>query len=273
MRRLLIHADDLGLTAGVTKGIAEAMTQGVVTGTSAMVCSPQQRQLVAAAAPELRGRIGLHLQLTDGRPVMDPSRIPSLVDREGRFPAHRSQLTNPDPDEVLLEWRAQWQWLQELGISPAHIDTHHHVHAAPAVLEAYVQLAKEHQVRARVIPEGIGGNPREVRQRLRAAGVVCADFFTCIWTGRTPNLDSFTRALRVFAHLGGESCSLEIGCHPGYSDEELNGLSKYSSLREQELNVLCKPEMVTCIDEVGWTLCRTAEYTEDNLHSLINSSI
>lgn len=254
MRRLLIHADDLGLTAGVTRGIVEAGTRGVVTGSSAMVCNPQQRHLVSQAVPRLQGRIGLHLQLTDGRPISDPALIPTLVDCDGNFPAHRGQIGNINPAEVLLEWKAQWQALAQLGVVPSHIDTHHDVHTVPAALEAYIQLAQELNIPARVLPQGVGGNSAEVKRRLRAAGVICTDFFVCIWSGKSPNVESLIRALRVFEHLGGENCSLEIGCHPGYSDEALAGLSRYSGFREEELAILLKPETATYIRQAGWTL-------------------
>jgi chitin disaccharide deacetylase len=259
MRRLLIHADDLGLTAGVTRGIVEAGTRGVVTGSSAMVCSPQQRHHLSQAVPPLQDRIGLHLQLTSGEPVSDPALIPTLVDRNGKFPAHRSQIGNINTAEVLLEWRAQAHSLAQLGVTPSHIDTHHHVHTAPAALEAYIRLAQELNVPARVLPEGVGGSPAEVRRRLRAAGVICADFFVCIWSGKSPNIESLIRALRVFAHLGGERCSLEIGCHPGYSDEELAGLSRYSGAREEELAILLNPGTAARIKQAGWTLLAAAD--------------
>lgn len=259
MRRLLIHADDLGLTAGVTRGIVEAGTRGVVTGSSAMVCSPQGRHLVLQAVPRLQGRIGLHLQLTDGRPISDPSLIPTLVDCDGKFPAHRSQIGNINPVEVLLEWRAQSQALTQLGIAPSHIDTHHDVHTVPAALEAYIQLAQELNIPARMLPQGVGGNYTEVRRRLRTAGVICTDFFVCIWSGKSPNTESLIRALRVFERLGGESCSLEIGCHPGYSDEELAGVSRYSEFREEELAILLNPETATYIKQAGWVLLTAAD--------------
>jgi chitin disaccharide deacetylase len=259
MRRLLIHADDLGFTAGVTRGIVEAGTRGVVTGSSAMVCSPQQRHLVSQAVPQLQGRIGLHLQLTGGRPVSDPALIPTLVDCDGNFPAHRSQIGDINPAEVLIEWRAQLQALVQLGVTPSHIDTHHHVHTVPAALDAYIRLAQELKVPARVLPEGVGGSPAEVRKRLRAAGVICTDFFVCIWSGKSPNTESLIRALRVFAHLGGERCSLEIGCHPGYSDEELAALSRYSGPREEELAILLNPETAARVKQAGWTLLTAAD--------------
>jgi chitin disaccharide deacetylase len=259
MRRLLIHADDFGLTAGVTRGITETATKGIVGATSAMVCLPEHRRRVAESCNRLQGRIGLHLQLTGGRPLSDPARIPSLVDVCGRFASHRNQLGKLNSAEVLAEWEAQWQALCDLGIEPSHIDTHHHVHAVPAALEAYVQLAAEKQVQARVLPEGVGGNPRHVKEKLRAAGVPCTDRFACVWTAKGVHLQALERALRVYASLDGEDACLEIGCHPGYADLELADASNYSSARETELVILCDPACRESVSQTGWTLVRLPE--------------
>jgi len=107
MTLLLIHADDFGLTEGVTRGILRAMQEGVVTATSAMVCDPLHFARVQAHCSGLGGRIGLHLQLTDSRPVLAAAEVPGLVDENGCFARHRDQLEAINPDELFMEWRAQ----------------------------------------------------------------------------------------------------------------------------------------------------------------------
>jgi len=82
-RVLIVNADDLGLTDGVTEGIVQAWRDGVVTSASAMINMEGAAERVAAvhrAHPELP--IGLHVNITAGRPVLPPERVPTLVDRD-----------------------------------------------------------------------------------------------------------------------------------------------------------------------------------------------
>src|SRR3989338_75698 len=84
-RRLVVNADDLGLSRAVNAGIAEAHRRGIVTSTSCLVVGPAWEEAVQV----LRGLpalgVGVHLAWVEGRPVNDPARVPSLVDRNGRF--------------------------------------------------------------------------------------------------------------------------------------------------------------------------------------------
>ena len=86
VRRLIVNADDFGLTAGVNEGIQDAVEAGVVTSTTMMVNTPGFGDAVRRAAG-LRDRlsVGLHFNLTTGAPVAPASEVPSLVDGAGRF--------------------------------------------------------------------------------------------------------------------------------------------------------------------------------------------
>src|SRR5215468_1191072 len=85
MRNLIVNADDLGWTAGVNRGIAEAHRNGIVTSTSLLAngCAFSDGVKAAAELPGLG--IGVHLNLTDGAPSAPPSQVPSLLDENGRF--------------------------------------------------------------------------------------------------------------------------------------------------------------------------------------------
>src|ERR1700745_1966878 len=107
MRSLRIHADDFGLSPGVVSGTVQSMNDGIVTGTSAMVCSPECRERVRLFARLVKPRVGLHLQLTDGTPLSETRKIPALVDDSGKFPRRREGLARLEAEQVLLEWRAQ----------------------------------------------------------------------------------------------------------------------------------------------------------------------
>ena len=104
MRRLFVNADDFGLTEGVSRGILEAMAAGVVGGTTAMVCAADGPERLARLGSGIAGRVGLHLQLTGGRPCLPPEEIPSLVTEEGLFPRKKVAVANVDPDAVRREF-------------------------------------------------------------------------------------------------------------------------------------------------------------------------
>ncbi|MEK7864113.1 MAG: ChbG/HpnK family deacetylase, partial [Chloroflexota bacterium] len=82
---LVVTADDLGLTAGVTRGVLEAHRNGVVRSTSLLVTFPASEEGAALARLEHDLEVGLHFDLVGGRPSSDPATIPTLCDAEGRF--------------------------------------------------------------------------------------------------------------------------------------------------------------------------------------------
>jgi predicted glycoside hydrolase/deacetylase ChbG (UPF0249 family) len=252
MRSLLIHADDFGLSEGVSAGIMQAISAGAVTATSAMICSPEHRARVARLAPALPGRVGLHLQLTDGIPVSDPALIPTLVDGTGRFPRRREQLGAMDSAEVLIEWRAQLQAIRQAGIEPSHVDTHHSVHALPPLADVYLAFAQEAGVPAR------GGNT-EFSRWMRTRGAWCADAYVCFSTGTSVTLSALHRILRVMAAVTPPEASIEIGCHPAIVDEGLDKQSRYVEPRGQELSALTDPGLREKIDSLGYRLITPAE--------------
>ncbi|MGB8007293.1 MAG: ChbG/HpnK family deacetylase, partial [Terriglobales bacterium] len=86
MGRLIVNADDFGLTSGVNRAIVELHAAGLVTSTSLMARAGATDEAIemACATPSLG--VGCHIVLVDGEPVLPPERIPSLVDaRTGQF--------------------------------------------------------------------------------------------------------------------------------------------------------------------------------------------
>jgi len=241
MKMLLINADDFGMTESVTSGISESMLRGAVTTTSAMACVPGSLERVAAHAAGLQGRIGLHLQLTDGVPCRGD--VPSLVDEEGQFPRAWWSIRNPAAEEIRREWHAQMERMLSFGVQPSHIDTHHSVHRIPEVFEVYAEMAAEYGLPARTLT---AAHTIELRRR----GVPCTDALESGWYGEgiTPE-GLVARVERAFAVSG--RGSVELMCHPGYSDEELGRSSTYVEERQRELGVLCDPELPKLLERAG----------------------
>jgi predicted glycoside hydrolase/deacetylase ChbG (UPF0249 family) len=252
MTLLLIHADDFGLTEGVTKGILRAMEEGIVTAASAMVCDPLHFQRVKEHCSGLEGRIGLHLQLTDGCPVLPPSEVPSLVNESGCFSRHRDHVGTIHPDELFMEWRAQLTRFRTLGFEPSHLDTHHSVHVLPAVLELYKQLARETDLPVR-------GSEHGLNSELRRSGFMVATRYAFLTETLYRSPVALRRALAAYRRLDlRDGDSLEIGCHPGFVDTELATASRYVAPRAVELELLCSAELRQYLHELGYELAQPA---------------
>jgi len=249
MKRLRLNADDFGLSPGVSEGIVDAMLRGVVGTTSALLGSDGCSSNIVRFAPAIPGRIGLHLQLTNGRPCLPLAEVPSLVDDAGWFPPRRSALRQPRPEEIAREWRAQFDALHALGIEPTHVDSHHDVHLVPAVFDVYVEFAREHGLLAR------GGSPR-ARNLLRARGVRCADHFTARFEAPRTGAGDLLAILQETGRIMADGESLELMCHPGRPDDTLAETSRYVVERRQELETLLEPDLGRRIAAVGFQLIR-----------------
>ncbi|HMK21296.1 MAG TPA: ChbG/HpnK family deacetylase, partial [Terriglobales bacterium] len=115
MRRLIVNADDFGLTPGVNRAIAEAHQRGIVTSATLMANSESFDDAIRMAKASPHWSIGCHVVLLDGSPLMDPDRLGSLVRRKnGRSfrdgiggLAVRALTGWIDSDEVQAEVTAQ----------------------------------------------------------------------------------------------------------------------------------------------------------------------
>jgi len=243
-RAVRFNADDFGLTDGICRGIIDAVNHGVVGTTSAMVCVSGAAERVGAHAAELRGRIGVHLQLTGGAPISDPRDVASLVRDDGRFPRRREGIGAIDAEELLDEWTRQFETLRSWGIEPTHIDTHHHVHTQPQVLPVYRELARRLGLPAR----GWGAVGSAF---LRGAGVDCEDHCVTDWFGEDLTRERLLALVAGALEATPEGGSVEVACHPGHADEELAAVSSYVGERQVELGVLRSPELAADLAALG----------------------
>jgi chitin disaccharide deacetylase len=244
MNQLIINADDFGLTDGVCRGIVQAIDQGLVSSCTAMVCMPGATERIARWAPRIAGKIGLHLQLTgDCRPCLPPEQIPSLLAPNGLFP-RRPEDVVADPLEAAREWRAQVVRLRDLGVEPNHLDSHHHIHQRPELLPVYVDLASELGLPVRNLKKPLA-------KILDLRGVKHPA--TCItdWFGENTDLENIIACLKTAYEKVGTNQLVELMCHPGYEDQELQNISSYTGPREAELGVLTSPETARVLAEMG----------------------
>jgi predicted glycoside hydrolase/deacetylase ChbG (UPF0249 family) len=251
MKALLITADDFGLTAGATEGIVESICNGAVAATTAMLCVEGAAENIARLAPQIPGRIGLHLQLTDGVPLCDPATLRTLVGTASRFPRKPPPMPLYRKTEVEREWYAQLAALRALGIEPSHLDSHHHIHRAPVAFDVYCDLALALGVSARGAAAAFFPG---ITDRLRKRGVACADAFIGHWAESEPTVDRLIALVAEASDEVGENGIVEMMCHPAYADDELRNVSSYVEEREQELRSLCAPELPERLRAIGFEL-------------------
>lgn len=250
-RLLIVNADDLGRTTGINEGILAGHRDGIVSSATLMVAYPAAAEAAAALADHPGLGVGLHVQLTGGRPTLPAERVPSLVDEEGRLPRQPDRIAGFEPADVLAEVEHQLDlFLDLVGRPPTHLDSHHHSHRVPVVLEALVELARRHGLPVR-------NSSPVIERRLREAGVVTTDAFVERFFGADTGLDTL---VSVLDELG--PGATELMCHPARVDDELRADSTYTDARERELATLTHPDARQALIERGIRLATFADVGE-----------
>jgi len=151
--RLIINADDFGLTHEVNTAVIRAHTAGVLTTASLMVNEDGFGEAVDLARQHPRLGIGLHLSLVCGRSALLPTEIPNLVDAQQRFPncpvsAGMKFFFDPRCREQLeREVTAQFEKFFATGLALDHVNGHLHFHLHPAVFGIVMKHARRWKVR------------------------------------------------------------------------------------------------------------------------------
>ncbi len=268
MRRLIINADDFGLTEGVNRAILEGHQHGVITSTTLMATGGRfvSAARSAQSAPELS--VGCHVVLVDGEPLLPGEQVRSLLAgsngtsrlRQGFLELALDNFKHKiNPEEIEAEATAQIRALQSAGISVSHIDTHKHAHMLPSICNAVLRAARTCGVKAVRNPfvplkplafAHLLRRPRlwtrytEVKvlhryetqfsEMVAREGMVTTDgSFGVLVTGALDQ--SLFEAIIGSIPEG----TWEFVCHPGYNDAELDSVrTRLRSSREKELAVL-----------------------------------
>ena len=281
-RYLILNADDFGLTAGVTEGICRAWKGGVLTSTSAMINIEGAAERVASAhARNPRLPIGLHLNISLGRPVLPPAQVPSLVDAEGSFYSLNELLTrlpSINHKELSDELIAQARLLRAIGINFDHLDYHQVVVSLyTPFFSAVRELARQYRVPVRLpVPESIygkikppgGGGSRAAMKAMLKFGVRHPVLALRVMPFMLPAAYKRQAELLLEERIGTTNWFIdsyyqnaglenfisileqlppgvsEMMVHPGIVDEDLRrlGTDKYIELRQLELEVLLDPK-------------------------------
>jgi predicted glycoside hydrolase/deacetylase ChbG (UPF0249 family) len=292
-RRVVFHADDFGMNTAVNEGILTAFRDGVLTSTSLLANAPaaksacqawptlirQQSQDTLRSSelrreldePNLPFDLGIHLNLTQGRPLTGEKYPAQLLDPDGNFPGigslfARLNRVKQDPlKSVQSELHAQIEWMCDESLRPSHLNGHQYIEIIPQIssmipeiLRRYsissVRVALERGLIRNVLFQGDIASwglamvkrhyAKSFRRRISRENLVFADqFFGTSHAGRIDR-----KLVLKFLDLSADAELTEIGVHPAIApaadavsagDPWFDPLAK---LRPQELDWLCRSD-------------------------------
>jgi predicted glycoside hydrolase/deacetylase ChbG (UPF0249 family) len=306
--RLALHADDFGMNRAVSNGILHGFRHGLLTSTSVLSNAPDAARALSQwkgllveqsngrlpsadvrrrlGDPECPFDLGVHLNLTQGRPLGD--RYPAeLLDPEGRFPgifslfARLRQSGDKLREAIREEWRQQIQFLCDHGLRPTHLNGHQYVEMLPATSELVPGLMERFGIKAvRLALEpallrniALHGFQIAKWPLARVKHLFAATFRTLVDARRIAHPDAYygtahaggvdLKLLQLFLASSQRHQFIEIGLHPGQSAEEpspedlANGWSDPLALaRPKELEMLVSEELPRCLQSRGRSLGR-----------------
>lgn len=152
-RRIIVNADDLGLSSSVNSAIFEVFRAGNLSSATLMVDMPGTHDAVVRLRDQTGLAVGLHFCISEGKALTGAS---SLTDPHGAFldrptlarRAFRGQL---DAAHIHDEFKAQLERLRSFGITPTHSDSHQHVMMLPAVFDAVAPVLERERLAARMV--------------------------------------------------------------------------------------------------------------------------
>ena len=261
--RLILNADDFGLTRGVNRAIVELHAAGALTEATLMARGPAFDDAVTLTRAHPALRVGCHIVLTDGVPVSPLGTIPTLLGPDGRSfrPSLHSFILavlsgRVDPLEVAREAQAQIESLQNAGIDVTHIDTHKHTHLFPRIARPLLEAAERCGVPAIRNPfEPAWSRELSPDTMLRGLQVRLIHYlrprFMALPQIRSGTVQTTDGTLGVSATGQLNAASLhsllnampegvwELVCHPGYNDRDLDAVTtRLRQTREIEREAL-----------------------------------
>jgi hopanoid biosynthesis associated protein HpnK len=247
VKQLIVTADDFGAAVEVNGAVERAHRDGILSAASLMVSGNAARDAVERAKTMPSLRVGLHLVLVEGKPVLPAKSVPDLVDATGHFrtdmaragaamfflPRVRAQLA--------AEIEAQFAAFAATGLPLDHVNAHKHFHLHPTIASLIVKIGAAHGARgarvplepqdilARIEPHKASGVvaltapfARALRRRFRAAGIAAPDqVFGLAWSGAM----TADRIAGLIAHLPDGLSEIYMhpatGAYPGSAPDYL----------------------------------------------------
>lgn len=230
-KRIIINADDFGLTSAVNYGILDAYLRKAISSISLMINAPRSREAIELIKKYNIDCVGIHVNVTLGKPVSHISNIPSLIEENGNF--HKSQWwfeNKANEQELIQEFDAQIKLFEELvGHKPQHINYHHRYD----FYQNYPILAK-HLYRTYQLPMRLEKDDQEY--------VYEYAYNSTYFLTKGKLEDELHYPL------------IEMPCHVGYVDKELMEISSLNLERMNDYDLVCSSEFQAQYQQAGYKL-------------------
>jgi len=277
-KRLIVNADDFGLTEGINRGIVDAWRHGIVTSVS-IAATGEAFEHAVGLARQHNLDLGIHLTLIEERPLMGALRVPSLMGSNGgmapRFHVLLRRLVagRVRTGEVRGELKTQIERCLAKGLVLSHLDSHQHVHVWPSLLTIAIDLAKEYSIPAircprldfKIEPRSLNGRWTAVRfwlalvlsslsriaaRRIQRTGLYTTDYLVGILA--TADLNEY-RVGELLSRI--RPGTTELVVHPGEEDAATNRAYGHWGFRwQRELEALTSQATSARIREHGIAL-------------------
>ncbi len=182
MKRLIVTADDFGAAREVNEAVEAAHCGGVLTAASLMVAAPAAADAVARARRMPALRVGLHVVLVEGRPLLPASCLSHLVDVNGAFRSDMAALgaviaiSREARAQVAAEITAQFEAFRATGLPLDHCNAHKHFHLHPVVGGLIAAIGARFGLRAARVPIERKHVLRNVERARRASALLTLPF-------------------------------------------------------------------------------------------------
>lgn len=257
-KRLIVNADDFGLTSSVTRGIVEGYRRGIVTSASLMASGEAFEEACELAQENPGLDLGVHLTLDEEGTVLSRNHIPSLLGPDGRFHSRTKVIQflltgHLNLVEVEREWSAQIERCLKKTSAISHLDSHGHIHTFPSLAELAEKLRAAYAIpflRKPCEHLAIAGHRAGWRGYLKKTLVSCSatsalrkagvskQHTVTNFLGLAPSGRLDEETFWCLMHYVEEGTS-ELMTHPGYADERTRvRYGHWHYLWEEELSVL-----------------------------------
>lgn len=220
-KSVIFNADDFGFSEAVNYGILKAHINGLVTSTSLMANMPGFDHAVSLLKKHPTLRVGVHLNITCGKPVLDTHT--TMTSKEGYF--EHGKEHNYSDYEIYEELCTQIDKITNAGILIDHIDSHHHIHTEERFQKVIEKLLRKYPFPIR------GGFLYENDYPYQS--ILCTEFYD-----QGVSLSNLIALFDTFE----TGKVYDLMCHPAYLDDVLIDFSSYRLQRIEELRILCDPK-------------------------------
>lgn len=229
MAKIIFNADDLGYSHGVNQGILYGYKNGVVNSSSLMVNMDHFEEAVELITEHKLKNIGLHFNLTEGKPIIQTHH--SIVDEKGEFFRNPHLKTDIVLEEIIEEIEAQYQKAIKAGVQINHLDTHHHLHMTDSLRKLFGDFSKKYNLPLRKVPHTSRNPINRIKLNSDLQGVTYfTAYFSSLFYDENATEEMLLSLLNKY-----KGKNIEIMCHPGFLDENHGD---YNIERKLELEVL-----------------------------------